>query len=215
MCVRVCVCACACVCVCVCVHVRACVRVCDTVHPRPQSVDEVRRLMVARTVAVELYKEQLKIPDYSAHTGLTSFEKKRYAFIFMYVQRTFVHTLTRTYSTCTHTHARTHTRTCMYSLLFSHRLLENAKILGERVQEATRQLNMVQKQLREANTEFRTLDRDINTVRPELMKLQWEKEQYTRYGAVGGREGGREGGKGLELHCVMHCWSSSLLTSQL
>ncbi len=57
--------------------------------------------MVARTVAVEMFKEQLKIPDYGTHSGLTSTENKKYAFV-----RTHTHTHTYTH---THTHTRTHT----------------------------------------------------------------------------------------------------------
>ena len=58
------------------------------------------------------------------------------------------------------------------------RLLENARLLGERVIESQKAADLSRRRLHEANIEFRTMDRDINTIRPELMKLQWEKEQY-------------------------------------
>ena len=58
--------------------------------------------------------------------------------------------------------------------------MENAKILGDKLHEATKAVTMVQRKFAQVNIEFRTMDKDINTVRPLLMKLQREKDQLTR-----------------------------------
>ena len=62
----------------------------------------------------------------------------------------------------------------------SYRLMENAKMLGDKLNEANKAVITVQRQFAQVNIEFRTMDKDINTVRPLLMKLQREKEQLTR-----------------------------------
>lgn len=98
-------------------------------------VDMAQCFFRAQSTAVELFKEQAKIPDYHANAKYTSSERRQ--------------------------------------------LLENARLLGERVQESQKAAELSRRKLHEANIEFRTMDRDINTIRPELMKLQWEKEQYT------------------------------------
>ena len=64
------------------------------------------------------------------------------------------------------------------------RIIENAKLIGEKLQEATRNHPPMQRTVAHINMEFRTMDKDINTVRPLLMKLQREKDQYTGYGAA-------------------------------
>ena len=69
-----------------------------------------------------------------------------------------------------HMHTHTHTH--------AHSLMQNAKLLGKRLQEATKTLQQAGRHFNEVNMEFRTMDKDINTIRPELMRLQWEKEQY-------------------------------------
>ena len=58
--------------------------------------------------------------------------------------------------------------------------MENAKMLGDKLNEANRAVMTVQRQFAQVNVEFRTMDKDINTVRPLLMKLQREKDQLTR-----------------------------------
>ena len=63
-------------------------------------------------------------------------------------------------------------------------LMANGKLLGERLREFQKLHDVSLRSYREVNMEFRTMDKDINTVRPELMKLQWEKRQYTRYVAT-------------------------------
>lgn len=65
-------------------------------------------------------------------------------------------------------------------LLLVCRVMKNAKVLAERLQEAKANVPLLQKRLAHANIEFRTLDKDINTVRPLLMKLKREKDHYTR-----------------------------------
>lgn len=62
--------------------------------------------------------------------------------------------------------------------------MTNGKLLGERLREFQKLHDLSLRSYREVNMEFRTMDKDINTVRPELMKLQWEKKQYTRYVAT-------------------------------
>ena len=70
--------------------------------------------------------------------------------------------------------------TCIIThILF--RIIDNAKLLGERLQEATKKHPQMQVKFNKINVEFRTMDKDINTVRPQLMKLQREKDHYTRY----------------------------------
>ena len=60
-------------------------------------------------------------------------------------------------------------------------LMANGKLLGERLREFQKLHDKSLRTHREVNMVFRTMDKDINTVRPELMKLQWEKTQYMRY----------------------------------
>ena len=60
-------------------------------------------------------------------------------------------------------------------------LMTNARLLGERLREFQKLHDKSLRTDREVNMVFRTMDKDINTVRPELMKLQWEKTQYMRY----------------------------------
>jgi len=43
-------------------------------------------------------------------------------------------------------------------------------------------LQQATRHMQEVNVEFRTMDRDINTIRPQLMKLQRTKDDYTRSG---------------------------------
>ena len=64
------------------------------------------------------------------------------------------------------------------------RIIENSKLIGVKLQEANRNHPQLQKKCNQINVEFRTMDKDINTVRPLLMKLQREKDQYTRYNAT-------------------------------
>ena len=65
------------------------------------------------------------------------------------------------------------------SLLF--RVIENVRLLGEKVQIAETLHKAALRHVKDSNDTFRALDRDLNTLRPELMRLQWEKDQYTRY----------------------------------
>lgn len=61
-----------------------------------------------------------------------------------------------------------------------YRLMENAKVLGQRRVDAEKNLNQATRHVRIKTTEYRTMDKDINTVRPVLMKLQRSKDDYTR-----------------------------------
>ncbi len=58
--------------------------------------------------------------------------------------------------------------------------MENARLIGQRKLEAEKNLGQAIRHLQEINVEFRTMDKDINTIRPQLMKLQRNKEDYTR-----------------------------------
>lgn len=59
--------------------------------------------------------------------------------------------------------------------------MDNARQLGQRKQDAEKNLNQAIRHMRETTVEYRTMDKDINTVRPQLMKLQRNKDDYTRY----------------------------------
>ena len=61
-----------------------------------------------------------------------------------------------------------------------YRLMDNAKLLGQRRVDAEKNLSQATRHVRVTTTEYRTMDKDINTVRPQLMKLQRNKDDYTR-----------------------------------
>ena len=67
------------------------------------------------------------------------------------------------------------------SLHCLHRVMDNVKVLGDKVAQAEHLHKMAMTEKREINNAFRSVDRDLNALRPELMRLQSEKEQYTRY----------------------------------
>ena len=69
----------------------------------------------------------------------------------------------------------------LYALFIIIRIIENAKLIGEKLQEATRNQPQMQRRFTQIYMEFCTMDKDINTLRPQLMKLQREKDHYTRY----------------------------------
>uniref|UniRef100_A0A1X7VM49 SH2 domain-containing protein n=1 Tax=Amphimedon queenslandica TaxID=400682 RepID=A0A1X7VM49_AMPQE len=58
-------------------------------------------------------------------------------------------------------------------------VMENAKLLSHKITVAESSHKTSLQQLRDCNSKFRALDRDLNVLRPELMRLQWEKDQYT------------------------------------
>ena len=58
--------------------------------------------------------------------------------------------------------------------------MDNVRLLGDRVTQAENLHRLALKHVRECNNQFRGLDKELNTMRPELMRLQWEKDQYTR-----------------------------------
>ncbi len=61
------------------------------------------------------------------------------------------------------------------------RMIENAKMMGYRRQDAEKNLAQANRHVRETMMEYRTMDKDINTVRPQLMKLQRNIDEYKRY----------------------------------
>ena len=67
------------------------------------------------------------------------------------------------------------------TIFFIFRLMDNAKLIGFKKNEVQKNLSQAVRYLQEINIEFRTMDRDINTVRPQLMKLQRNKDEYTRW----------------------------------
>ena len=62
------------------------------------------------------------------------------------------------------------------------RLMENARLLGLKNQQAMKNLQQAKRHLQEVYMEFRTMDKDINIIRPRLMKLQRTNDDYTRSG---------------------------------
>jgi hypothetical protein len=60
------------------------------------------------------------------------------------------------------------------------RVIENTKLVSEKLQEAIRDQPRVQRRYNQINMEVRTMDKVINTIRPQLMKLLNEKEHYVR-----------------------------------
>ena len=60
-------------------------------------------------------------------------------------------------------------------------MIDNARLLDEKVQIAETLHRAALRHVKESNDTFRALDRNLNTLRPELMRLQWEKDQYTMY----------------------------------
>ena len=57
--------------------------------------------------------------------------------------------------------------------------MENVKLLKDRVTQADQHYRAAIAHSRECNNKFRKLDCDLNTLRPILMRLQWQKDQYT------------------------------------
>ena len=60
------------------------------------------------------------------------------------------------------------------------RLMENAKRVGKKLQESQKSKEQMLRQDRQFNIEFRTIDKDLNTIRPDLMKLQERKEALSQ-----------------------------------
>ncbi|XP_019854198.1 PREDICTED: phosphatidylinositol 3-kinase regulatory subunit gamma-like [Amphimedon queenslandica] len=58
-------------------------------------------------------------------------------------------------------------------------IMDNGKELGKRLEQAEACHRKALSDMRDCNNRFRALDRDLNTLRPDLMRLQWEKDQYT------------------------------------
>lgn len=59
--------------------------------------------------------------------------------------------------------------------------MDNVRLIGDKVNQAESLHKMALMHVRECNTEFRNIDKQLNGMRPDLMRLQWEKDQYTRY----------------------------------
>ena len=59
--------------------------------------------------------------------------------------------------------------------------MDNIKLLKERLETAKGELNYATNELRTRNMKFRDLDRDLNTIRPEMMRLQSHKDVLHRY----------------------------------
>jgi len=60
-----------------------------------------------------------------------------------------------------------------------YRLQGNQNMLNLKYEEAVNTFKLFNTTLVDVNTNFRKLDRDINTSRPELMQLQEEKKHLT------------------------------------
>ena len=59
--------------------------------------------------------------------------------------------------------------------------MENARKLGKKLQDAQKILKIERRKEQAQNEEFRTLDKDINTIRPVIMKLQDRKKALHTY----------------------------------
>ena len=65
------------------------------------------------------------------------------------------------------------TLSCLYSVL------TNKSWLLQKVEEADNTSRILSASLNEANNSYRKLDREVNTLRPEIMQLQREKQHLT------------------------------------
>lgn len=54
--------------------------------------------------------------------------------------------------------------------------MDNGKLQGKKMQEYQKAMEYARRREKQQNVEFRTIDRDLNTIRPEIMKLQKRKE---------------------------------------
>ena len=61
----------------------------------------------------------------------------------------------------------------------THRLKNNQNILSRKIDEAGKNFRMLGATLNDVSMNFRKLDRDVNTCRPEIMQLQAEKQALT------------------------------------
>lgn len=57
--------------------------------------------------------------------------------------------------------------------------MDNFKILDERLLESSKVAEQAHLSLNDLDAKFKTLDCQVNAARTELMKLQFEKNQYT------------------------------------
>ena len=55
------------------------------------------------------------------------------------------------------------------------------RLLGDNVEITNIVYRAAVRHVIESNDTLTALDRDLNTLRPELMRLEGEKDQYTRY----------------------------------
>jgi hypothetical protein len=53
--------------------------------------------------------------------------------------------------------------------------------VGKKLQETQKAMEQARRQEKEQNIMFRTLDKDLNTIRPDLMKLQGRKDALHKW----------------------------------
>ena len=58
---------------------------------------------------------------------------------------------------------------------------ENLKLLEEKLETAKSEANLAMSDLLVKNEKFRQLDRELNDIRPEMMKLQRDKDFLRRW----------------------------------
>ena len=60
-------------------------------------------------------------------------------------------------------------------------MIEKVRLLGENVQIAKKAYRANVRLVEESKDTIRALNRDLNTLTPEIMILKWEIDQFTRY----------------------------------
>ena len=66
--------------------------------------------------------------------------------------------------------------------------MENMKVLQTKITAQKNILEVAVRNFSEARIQFRHIEKQNNTEIPELMRLRYEKDLYTRYKDLGGRE---------------------------
>ena len=59
--------------------------------------------------------------------------------------------------------------------------MNNGRRVGKKLQDAKKTTEQERRQEKEQNIMFRTLDKDLNTIRPDLMKLQGRKDALHKW----------------------------------
>ena len=60
-------------------------------------------------------------------------------------------------------------------------MMENGKRVGKKLQDSQKANENERRTTNRVNIQFRTIDKDLNSLRPDLMKLQERKKTLSRY----------------------------------